>query len=194
MKSSGNEKFDSIYEQCRASVFRAALYYIGSYDVAEEIFQDTFMELYTRIEKVNSATAENWLLRVTKNKSANYKKRMTNEMEKLALLEEEDAEAVTMNLENSIFDMERNKKFGILSKEIFLELRKENERWYEAVIEVYCAGKSQKEVAEEMNIRVEVLHAMLYRARDAGSSCIIPSSMNSYLKEKNRRLATPIFD
>ncbi len=165
MKSSGNEKFDSIYEQCRDSVFRAALYYIGSYDVAEEIFQDTFMELYTRIEKVNSATAENWLLRVTKNKSANYKKRMTNEMEKLALLEEEDAEAVTMNLENSIFDMERNKKFGILSKEIFLELRKENERWYEAVIEVYCAGKSQKEVAEEMNIRVEVLHAMLYRAR-----------------------------
>ena len=41
----------------------------------------------------------------------------------------------------------------------------ENERWYEAMTMVYCLGRKQKDVADAMGISLDVLTALLYRAR-----------------------------
>lgn len=42
---------------------------------------------------------------------------------------------------------------------------KEHRIWYDAVMQVYCFGKSQQEAADQLGIAVEVLNSRLYRAR-----------------------------
>lgn len=44
-------------------------------------------------------------------------------------------------------------------------LSKKNPRWYEAIILVYYMDIPQVKVAEIMEIRKEVLHALLHRAK-----------------------------
>lgn len=123
------------------------------------------MELYTNIEHINQETAENWLLVVAKNKSLNWLNKSSSELEKVEYLEERNEEPFGKDLEGSFLAEERRKDMSDLSKEIFAELEKENKNWYEAITRVYCLGKPQKEVACEMNMKIEVLHANLYRAR-----------------------------
>lgn len=164
-KTTGNEKFDNIYLNSRDRVYKTALYYTKRADVAEEILQDAFLEMYIKIDEINPETAENWLLRVAKNKAVNWSMRSSKETEKIETLEESTGELMSRDVADKFFAKEHNRKLGDLSKEIFTELRKENENWYEAVMRVYGMERPQKEVASEMNVSIEVLHATLYRAR-----------------------------
>lgn len=164
-KITGNERFDKIYINSRDRVYRTALYYTKREDVAEEIMQDTFMEFYINLADVNQTTEENWLLRVAKHKALNWQARMDNERKKIEILEEQDRENVGEDLEKCFLKSERDEDMRNLSREIFTELQKENENWYEAIIHVYYMGKPQREVAKEMGVSIEVLHATLYRAR-----------------------------
>lgn len=166
MKMTGNEKFDNIYINCRDRVLKTALHFTKREDIAEEIMQDTFMELHLNISTVNSATAEGWLLTVARNKALNWIERNTREMEHIERLEESGEEPVSRGLEEGFLEKEFNKDMGDLGREIFTELHKENEKWHEAISRVYGMGKPQKEVATEMNMSIEVLHATLYRARN----------------------------
>lgn len=52
-----------------------------------------------------------------------------------------------------------------MSQEIFCELYKENERWYEVVSGIYCSGKTYTEVADELHVSKDVVYAIIYRAR-----------------------------
>ena len=50
-------------------------------------------------------------------------------------------------------------------EKIMAALSKKNPRWYEAIILVYYMDIPQVKVAEIMEIRKEVLHALLHRAK-----------------------------
>lgn len=165
-RSTQNEKFNTIYDSYCDCVYQTAFYFTRRKDVAEEIMQDTFIELFEGIEEIKEETAENWLLRVAKNKALNWITRNAMETEKLKLLEADSDEVIAQDLEQKVLEEERLRNMGALSKEIFEELRKENENWYKAVTRVYCEKKPQREVAEEMDVSIEVLHATLYRARN----------------------------
>lgn len=52
-----------------------------------------------------------------------------------------------------------------LHEEIFAALYKHNPRWYDAIRYVYYLEIPQSAVAERMEISIEVLHSLLYRAR-----------------------------
>ena len=52
-----------------------------------------------------------------------------------------------------------------ISEYILDRLYTTNERWYEAVMLVYCQEMKQKDVADKMGISLEVLQSVLYRAR-----------------------------
>ena len=46
----GNREFNEIYEKYKNLVLKAAYIYSGNnYDVAEDITQDTFLKLYTKL-------------------------------------------------------------------------------------------------------------------------------------------------
>lgn len=165
IKMTGNERFNHIYINSRDKVYRTALYYTKIPAVAEEIMQDTLLELYINIDDVRVNEEENWLLQVAKHKSLNWQESITAEMKRAEKVHEMKDTGQVKSLEEDYLKQERNEDMGKLSKEIFTELRKENETWYKATVHVYCMGRPKKEVAKELNVSTEVLYAILYRAR-----------------------------
>lgn len=59
----------------------------------------------------------------------------------------------------------KDQQYMELKKGIFEALYEKNPRWYEAITITYVLEKPQKEVAENMEVTLEVLHSILYRAK-----------------------------
>lgn len=161
----GNEKFDNIYRDSRDRVFQTALYYTKDKYIAEEIMQDTFLEMYMRIEEIQCTTADNWLLTVVKNKSLNWLEGYKRETTKFENLTGHSEELLDETLEQYVLQRERSRNFGTLGEEIFRELFRENENWYEAIKGIYCYDKTYQEVAEELGVSKMAVYAIIYRAR-----------------------------
>lgn len=161
----GNEKFNSIYSKSCKMVFWTAFKYVKREDAAEEIMQEVFIKLYTRIEEIDDETAEHWLVVVAKNEALNWLKKDETELKVLESLEQKEELMTDESAEQSLLRKEKNKVLGVLRREIFEELKRKNETWYEAYTRVYCLEHPQKQVAKDMNVSIAVLHAMLYRAR-----------------------------
>lgn len=105
------QDYDEIYQKYKNLVMKAAYKYSGNYDIAEDITQSTFLQLYMYIDELK------------------------------------DDEQTSLH------------------EEIFAALYKHNPRWYDAIRYVYYLEIPQSAVAERMEISIEVLHSLLYRAR-----------------------------
>lgn len=165
MEFTGNIKFDTIYGSSRNKVFQTTLYYTKRKEIAEEITQEIFMELYMQIEEIDESKVENWLLTVAKNKSLNWINRTNAETKSIEYLQEREDDFLIESVEYIVLEKERKRDFGLLSKEIFSELHKENERWYKVISGIYCSGKTSAEIAEELHVSKDVIYATIYRAR-----------------------------
>ena len=119
------------------------------------------------MDKVNKEAARSWLLLTTKNLALNLKRDRNREF----LVEVVEGEA-EIQLSKSVENPEefyvrkmKNQQFAELEKGIFDALYEKNPRWYEAITITYVLEKPQNEAAENMKVTLEVLQAILYRAK-----------------------------
>lgn len=159
--------FKAIYDENFELVYKMAVKYTGNHHMAEDIVQEVFLKLYLNVGSVKKELIRGWLLLTAKNMSLNLKRDHRREY----LTEETDAEA-EKQLSNFVETPEeflmremKEHQFVILKKGIFDALYKKNIRWYEAITMTYVLEKPQKEVAESIGVTVEVLHSILYRAK-----------------------------
>lgn len=164
-----NCEFDEIYETYKNLVLKAAYTYSGSYDVAEDIAQNTFLQLYIYYDNMNYSNVKSWLYTTAKNYALNYKKKANREILHEGIIEEvftlkieESAESAESEFLKGINEFDRSE----LHERIFAALLEKNPRWYEAISLVYFLEIPQAKVAEEMGIRIETLHSILHRARN----------------------------
>lgn len=61
-KSTKDKKFDSIYLAYKDSIFKVAMHYAKCEDLANEITQKTFFQLYIYFENVNLDNVYPWLV------------------------------------------------------------------------------------------------------------------------------------
>lgn len=61
-KSTKDKKFDSIYRAYKDSIFKVAMHYAKCEDLANEITQKTFFQLYIYFENVNLDNVYPWLV------------------------------------------------------------------------------------------------------------------------------------
>lgn len=162
IKSIGRSAFDAVYEANVDLVYRTALYFSHNHHTAEEITQNVFMKLYLNMENINMEAVTSWLLTTTKHMALNdrrdHKREIVGED---AMFEERSGEGI----EDVFMKKLREKEYRELAEDIFSELYHVNKRWHEAVTITYLLEKPQKEVAEIMGVSLEVLHSMLYRAK-----------------------------
>ena len=161
-KSVGKSDFDTIYNKYVECVYRTALYYCGNHHVAEEITQTTFMKLYMNLGDVNPGAKLTWLKATAKHAAINYRRDLDREV----LQEEVVCDSGTeIQLEDEFIEKLCRNEYQELAEVVFSELQRVNPRWYEAITTTYLLEKPQKEVAEKMGVKLEVLHSMLYRAK-----------------------------
>ena len=162
----GNREFNEIYEEYKNLVLKAAYIYSGdNYHAAEDITQDTFLKLYIGFEEFEKSNISSWLYTTAKNAAINYRKKNS----KVTFIENYDElgerEPSVRNIEEEFMENETEKDMFSLREDIFSDLMEKNPRWYEAMILAYYMKVPQEKAAEMMEVKIEVFHSMLYRAR-----------------------------
>ena len=162
----GNREFNEIYEKYKNLVLKAAYIYSGNnYDVAEDITQDTFLKLYTKIDDLKGGNLSAWLFTTAKNAALNYKKKHDREILSVDDEEYTDDEPYRESTEEEYAENELERERARLHDRIFQGLMEKNPRWYEAVFLAYYMEIPQEKVAQMMDIRLGVLHSILHRAK-----------------------------
>lgn len=158
--------FERVYYAKKELVFQTAMRYSDKhYHIAQEITQDVFLKLYSHFDTFDEDYLVPWLVAVTKNMALNYQKRARREVPDADIEVTVDLHIMDDSAEDYIFERIEEEERNLFGRSVLDELYKVNERWYEAVTMVYCMGRKQKDVAEELGISIEVLHSALYRAR-----------------------------
>lgn len=176
MRFTENEKFSEIYTRYKEKVYITALQYINiDYNLAEEITQAVFLELYVNIDDIHESTVENWLTVVAKNKALNELTKRGKEYSNDHLLFKNEnnkdkvcrvEEFYENNAEEVLIQRDDQKRLIQLSDRICEHLKKKNERWYRAVCLVYGLEKSSEEAARIMGLSVSAFYSLVYRARN----------------------------
>lgn len=159
--------FDAIYENNSEIVYKVAMKYSGNHHAAEEITQNVFLKLYMNIEHINVEAAKPWLILTTKYMALNLKRDSAREylVEDFSIEEGMNLTAAVEDPEDVFFEKIKDREIIKLKEDIFAALYEKNPRWYDAVTITYVLEKPQKEVADNMGVKLEVLHSMLYRAK-----------------------------
>lgn len=162
-----NTDFDKIYRKNAEIVYKTAIKYSGNHHEAEEIAQNVFLKLYVNIEHINLEAAKGWLILTTKYAALNRNRDMEREylVDEFIGEEEEDLTGIAESPEDVFLKKMKARQYMELKEEIFEALYAKSPRWYEAITITYVLEKPQKEVAEKMGVTLEVLQAILYRAR-----------------------------
>lgn len=158
--------FNDIYDKYVNPVWRTALYYSGNQTDAEEITQLTFIQLLISYETIQNKDAiEAWLLTTARRLVYSRKRKAKLEtpmcdVELAGRLEKE-----TPGSDELIFMQEHRRKDIEFTNTMLEELYRHNSKWYEAVVRAYALEIPQKQIAEEMGIRLEAFQSMLFRAK-----------------------------
>ena len=157
-------EIDRLYKEHISKVYRTAKYYVRDHFAAEEITQEVFLKLYDNLGNIRAEAVYWWLVTTAKNMAINYDRDNSREI-LVEEVEDIDSDYKVEGLDEQLEKMIRQKEYCELKDEIFAALYVKNPRWYEAVSITYVLEKPQKEVAESMEISLEVLHSTLYRAK-----------------------------
>lgn len=160
-----NHEFDKVYEQYKNLVLKTAYIYSGDYSAAEDITQETFLQLYIYFSSLKPEKIKAWLCITAKNRALNYRKKV----DRISLRDESEAGSECRETSagaDEIFIKRQKSQDALgLHERILAALYEKNERWYQAFLLVYYLEISQAKAAEEMEIRVEVLHSILHRTK-----------------------------
>ena len=66
------QDYDEIYEKYKNLVMKAAYKYLGNYDIAEDITQSTFLQLYMYIDELKDINIKAWMYTTAKHMALNY--------------------------------------------------------------------------------------------------------------------------
>lgn len=159
-------RFNQVYDENVNKVFRTAMCYVNrNTHLAEEITQNVFMKLYSYSDAYDEVYLSKWLLTVTKNEALNCIKKVNREVPESEITVLVDLHTAEECVEEHIMGNYEKAERIQVGRSILEELYAINSRWYDAITLVYCMGKKQQDVAEEMGIDLTVLHSMLYRAK-----------------------------
>ncbi len=166
-ETTGKRDFDQIYDANVGNVYGVALKYAKNEHEADEIVQSVFLKLYTNMDNINLAAVRKWLVMTTKYKALNLRRDKKREylVEELVGEAEVRLSEAVESPEEIFVKNTKERQFRELKEDIFAALYEKSERWYDAVTFTYILEKPQKEVAENMEISLEVLQSILYRAR-----------------------------
>lgn len=158
--------FNDIYDKYGKTVWKTAMYYSGNQMNADEITQLTFVKLLLGYDEIQNKDAiESWLLTTARRLAySQWRKRKTeapmDDTELSVYMNGEEAGS-----EEVIFMQEHRKKEIKFADNMLEELYRHNSKWYDAVIHAYVLEIPQKEIANEMGIRLEAFQSMLFRAK-----------------------------
>ena len=160
------EEFEQIYEAHRHDVYKLALYFTQDEYTAEDIAQKIFYKLFLHFDNVRCK--ENilpYLLKMTRNMSYNWIRHRDFEYRGEYIDNMPEDRIVLESAEEHYLKKEKELRIREFWNRVLVEMVEENESWYNIITLIYCLGKTHEEVAEELDMTMQVLYSKFYRAR-----------------------------
>lgn len=154
-----DETFMAVYHAHRDLVYRSVLRKTHNEELANDICQQTFLKYFEYMHTVEPGFEKAWLLTVSGNMLIDYYR-------KHKVLTVEDAQLEEAGQEKC-YEVDLAQEFirkNFLSQ-ILYELEQRNKDWYEALYQVCILNLPEKDVAEKLNISIDLLRTRIYRGR-----------------------------
>jgi RNA polymerase sigma factor (sigma-70 family) len=159
--------FQEIYDLHKDLVFNLALQYVQNYEDAEEITQDVFVMVYKSLETFRfESKYSTWLYKITINKSLDFIK-SKNRKKRLGFIQSlfhEDTNEIKHDIPN--FDhpgVQLEQREAI--KNIFYHINQLPDNQRTVLILSKIEQKSQKEIAEILDISPKAVESLFQRAK-----------------------------
>lgn len=158
-----NKEFEEYFLKYKNLVMRIVMNKTGDYQLAQEICQQAFMALYRNRNRIEPEMVKAWLIRCAQNAVVDHYRREGHKDE--AVAKTTVAEQGNTLVEESIEIFEEHRHNKELLGNIFREVRKVNEQWYEVLVLSCVDGMTYGAAAKQLNIPEGVLRTRMHRAR-----------------------------
>ena len=151
--------FLTVYHTYQRLIYRSVLVRTQNEELANDICQQTFLRYFEYLHTVEPEFEKGWLLSVSKNLLTDYYRRK----KRLSVDEAQISEAC----QEKCYKADPAKEFAAkyFLSQILYELEQKNKDWYEALYQVCILNLPEKDVAEELNISIDLLRTRIYRGR-----------------------------
>lgn len=155
--------FEMIVNNYKNYVFAIILNFIKDNQEAENILQETFLQIYLSLPKYENDNFKGWISRITSNKSIDYIRK------KKAKFKEEVLENSEIIIKKSQIDKNTPENI-LLAKETKEKISKEFSsipKIYEDTIKkFYLEGKSYEEISFEEKVSIKTVASRIYRGKN----------------------------
>lgn len=157
-------ELDVLYRDHHLAVKKLSLSYCDyNNELAEEAVQHSYL---VYMESINAGIVidkpRTYLMTVAKNYTLTQLKKYRNEHPYENIVEYSDQVRYGNDVESEYFEELSRQKLN----EALEVIKKKNDTWYFIIVEVYLKGKSQVEIAEELNLTKEAVYALVYRIKE----------------------------
>ena len=151
--------FLTVYHAYQRLIYRSVLVRTQNEELANDICQQTFLRYFEYLHTVEPGFEKGWLLSVSKNLLTDYYRRK----KRLSVDEAQISEAC----QEKCYEADPAKEFAAkyFLSQILYELEQKNKDWYEALYQVCILNLPEKDVAEKLNISIDLLRTRIYRGR-----------------------------
>jgi len=160
IQKGNKEAFRQIVKKYEALVLAICYKIIRNNEEAENVAQETFLQVYKSIKTYDTRNFKLWIGKIATNKSIDWKRK--HKLEYLNCVELD--ENIIFDRKN-LLDMEDN----LIKKENFAKVRKIldelPEKYRRIIKKFYFQDKSYKDISIEENISVKTVESILYRGK-----------------------------
>lgn len=155
IKSGDKNSFDELYEEYNLILFRTAYLILGNKEDSEDVLQDTFVSIYTNINRLKDPSKlKSWIFTILKNKAFTKYKNRNREFPDDEISIKFDDE-INSNLENEI----------AIKSDLQKCLMKLEPKEREVIVLYYFNEFSIREIAKIEKAFEGTIKSRLYRAR-----------------------------
>lgn len=154
------EAFRIIVEQYKNLVYAVCKNIVKDTYEAENLTQETFLQVYKSLHKYEYKGFKNWIGRIAVNKAIDYKRRLVSKQEnEIKYIDEmEYLPDNKASIQDRLIEEERKREVICCCNEL--------PHKYKSVIKkFYIENKSYKEIAAEENISTKTVETRLYRGK-----------------------------
>lgn len=162
-----NREFNELYAQYNSRILDASLRYSDNdKELAADAVQVSFMRLFMKLsdgERIHDYY--NFLYTVAKNYTLNHVRKYSKVNFSDNIVSYSDQVCRDMSSEDVYLAEEEKKENKELVKAILENVAQKNPTWHYVIVEVFQSGRSQIEVAQELEISNEAMYATVRRIR-----------------------------
>ncbi len=160
--------FENIYDKYKKIVFNPCLNYVMNVEDAEDVTQEVFVKVYHRFQQFNPeiATIKTWICRIAINQSLDFLKAKKTSRRfgfLTSIFHDENNEPIESAIKINHPGIAAEDKEGLEKLLRIIYSLPDNQKI--AIILAKIEDRTQREVAEIMNISVKAVESLLQRAK-----------------------------